>query len=179
MARIAFSISNRQSIMARHLLCGLVLLTCFHSANCGQSAHALHSTKRVNSSARSEWTAKDGWNGLVVGKHTMKDVEAKLGKVQKTEVLAGDTCYLYKDGDISFSVDEDTKKINMIRLRGNLKDANLMPTSIPAAMKIYGKLGVVSYNKASGKTYGKPGLTVQADSSSDPEKIVWMEFSTP
>ncbi|MBC7996542.1 MAG: hypothetical protein IAF58_01265 [Leptolyngbya sp.] len=169
MARTPSFLKSQILLMSALLIAG--------SACCNTDAFA----DSVNKAKKTAvvWKASDGWNGIVVGKHTLHDAESILGKVQNVEDLSGEKAYNFRDAAISLTLDPKTKLISMIRVSGDLKDRKLMPSSILEAEKKYGPLRKKSYNKASGNTYGKPGLTVQADTSASPEKIVWMEFSKP
>lgn len=161
--------------MQTRYLIAVLLVASFASCITVVSADGANKSKKVAVA----WKASDGWNGIVVGKHTLHDAESILGKVQNVEDLSGEKAYNFRDATISLTLDSKTKLINMIRVSGDLRDRKLMPSSILEAEKKYGTLLKKSYNKASGNTYGKPGLAIQTDSSVRPEKIVWMEFSKP
>lgn len=173
MARAPSSLKSLK-LQTQYLIAALLIVSSF---SCMTVASA-DGANKANKTAVA-WKASDGWNGIVVGKHTLRDAESVLGKVQNVEDLSGEKAYNFRDAAISLTLDPKTKLISLIRVSGDLKDRKLMPSSILEAEKKYGPLLKKNYNKASGNTYGKPGLTVQANSSVSPEKIVWMEFSKP
>ena len=123
------------------------------------------------------WTAARGWNGLVVGKDTLKQAEAKLGKLSNIEEVSGHKCYNFKDAKVNIFVDDDTKIINKIWVSGELKEPHLMPRTAAEAKRLYGPLLKQGKSGEAGDIYVKPGIQMLSDTTKSPEGITWMEFS--
>ena len=129
----------------------------------------------ANQSNASAWTAAKGWNGLVVGKSTLKQAKSKLGKLYNTEMVAGSKCYNFKDAKVNIFIDEKTKIITKIWVSGDLKDPSV-PKTIKEAMKMYGELGNKGPSGSGGFFYEKPGLSMLSSTKGPPDGVAWMEF---
>jgi hypothetical protein len=123
-----------------------------------------------------DWTAAKGWNGLVVGKSTLKQAEARLGKLYNTEKVAGSKSYNFKEALVNIFIDEKTKVITKIWVSGDLKHPTV-PKTISEAMKMYGELGNKGPTGSGGDMYAKPGLSMMSSPKGPPDGVAWLEFS--